>query len=245
MGPGSHKSTCTLLASRRYSDVTISVMASRTTSVSIVYSNVCAIADQRKHQSSASLTFVRGVHRSMMKSPFKRPVTRKISIGRCHHGMIRYKIDFPNTAMGIKKHYYVKYFITRVCLYMSPFHLTTAWSSATTSYLRFHVLDSLTPFYTSLDLFLNTNIIWFLFICKMDLKLIKRVLRGRGSISVKMCTSLVISFELDATKICNSTQTVLSPASNVWQYYLSLRNNIQWESDHWNQHRYGDKMSCN
>ena len=32
----------------------------------------------RKHQSSASLAFVRGIHRSPVNSPHKRPVTRKM-----------------------------------------------------------------------------------------------------------------------------------------------------------------------
>ena len=35
-------------------------------------------ADQRKHQSSASLAFVRGIHRWPMNSPHKWPVTRKM-----------------------------------------------------------------------------------------------------------------------------------------------------------------------
>ena len=35
-------------------------------------------ADQRKHQSSASLAFVRGIHRWPVNSPHKGPVTRKI-----------------------------------------------------------------------------------------------------------------------------------------------------------------------
>ena len=46
-----------------YSDVIMSVMASQTTGVSIVYSAVYSGTDQRKHQSSASLAFVRGIHR--------------------------------------------------------------------------------------------------------------------------------------------------------------------------------------
>ena len=53
-------------------------MASQITSLTIVYSNVYAGADQRKHQSSASLVFVRGIQRS----PEKWPVTRK-----CFHLM--------------------------------------------------------------------------------------------------------------------------------------------------------------
>ena len=35
-------------------------------------------ADQIKHQSSASLAFVRGIHRSPVNSPHKGPVTRKM-----------------------------------------------------------------------------------------------------------------------------------------------------------------------
>ena len=53
-------------------------MASQITSITIVYSTHYSGADQRKHQSSASLAFVRGIHRSPVNSPHKRPVTRKM-----------------------------------------------------------------------------------------------------------------------------------------------------------------------
>ena len=53
-------------------------MASRITSLMIVYSTVCSGADQRKHQSPASLAFVRGIHRWPVNSPHKGPVTRKM-----------------------------------------------------------------------------------------------------------------------------------------------------------------------
>ena len=53
-------------------------MASQITSLTIVYSTVYSGADQRKHQSSASLAFVRGIHRSLVNSPHKGPVTRKM-----------------------------------------------------------------------------------------------------------------------------------------------------------------------
>ena len=39
-------------------------MASQITSLTIVYSTVYSGADQRKHQSSASLAFVRGIART-------------------------------------------------------------------------------------------------------------------------------------------------------------------------------------
>ena len=44
----------------------------------MVYSSVCSGADHRKHRSSASLAFVRGIHRWPVNSPHKWPVTRKM-----------------------------------------------------------------------------------------------------------------------------------------------------------------------
>ena len=60
----------------------MSVMASQVTSLAIVYSTVYSGADQRKHQISASLAFVRGIHRWPVNSPHKGPITRK-----CFHLM--------------------------------------------------------------------------------------------------------------------------------------------------------------
>ena len=48
------------------------------TSLTIVYLTVYSGADQRKRQSSASLAFVRGIHRWPVNSPHKWPVTRKM-----------------------------------------------------------------------------------------------------------------------------------------------------------------------
>ena len=53
-------------------------MAPEITSLTIVYSTVYSGADQRKHQSSASLAFVREIHRGPVNSPHKWPVTRKM-----------------------------------------------------------------------------------------------------------------------------------------------------------------------
>ena len=60
-----------------YSDVIMGAMASQITSLIIIYSTVYSGADQRKHQSSASLAFVWGIHRWPVNSPHKWPVTRK------------------------------------------------------------------------------------------------------------------------------------------------------------------------
>ena len=60
-----------------YSDV-MSAMASQITSLTIFYPTLYSGADQRKHQSSMSLAFVRGIHRRPVNSPHKGPVTRKM-----------------------------------------------------------------------------------------------------------------------------------------------------------------------
>ena len=63
-------------------------MASQITSLTIVYSIVYSGGDHRKHQSSASLAFVRGIHRWPVNSPHKGPVTsnaENVSIWWRHH----------------------------------------------------------------------------------------------------------------------------------------------------------------
>ena len=61
-----------------YNDVIKGAMASQITSLTIVYSTVYSDADQRKHQSSASLALVRGIHLGPVNSPHKWPVTQKM-----------------------------------------------------------------------------------------------------------------------------------------------------------------------
>ena len=61
-----------------YDDVIMGAMASQITSLTIVYSTVYPSIDHIKHQSSASLAFVRGIHRGPVNSPHKLPVTRKM-----------------------------------------------------------------------------------------------------------------------------------------------------------------------
>ena len=68
---------CLILFSH-YIDVTMTTTASQITSLTVVYSFFYSDADQRKHQSSASLAFVRGIHRGPVNSPHKGPITRKM-----------------------------------------------------------------------------------------------------------------------------------------------------------------------
>ena len=67
-----------IIGQDHYNDVIMSAMASQITSVSMVCSTVCSGTDQGIHQSSASLAFMRGIHRRPLNSPHKGPVTRKI-----------------------------------------------------------------------------------------------------------------------------------------------------------------------
>ena len=59
-----------------YDDVIMSAMTSQITGVSIVCPTVCSGADERTHQSFASLAIVREIHRSPVDSPHKGPVAR-------------------------------------------------------------------------------------------------------------------------------------------------------------------------
>ena len=61
-----------------YNDVIMVAIASKITSLNIVYSTVYSGADQRKHQSSAPLAFVRGINRRPVNSPHRWPVMRKM-----------------------------------------------------------------------------------------------------------------------------------------------------------------------
>ena len=64
----------------------MSMMASQITSLLIVYSAVYSGTDERKHQSSASLAFVRGINRW----PAQRASNEEsVSIWWRHHGLKR------------------------------------------------------------------------------------------------------------------------------------------------------------
>ena len=61
-----------------YSKFIMSTMASQITSLMSVYSTVYSCADERTHQSSASLDFVSVIHRWPVNSPYKGPVTGRM-----------------------------------------------------------------------------------------------------------------------------------------------------------------------
>ena len=65
-----------------YTDVIMTMMASQITSLTVLYSTVYSDADQSKHQSSASLAFVWGIHRDRWI-----PRTKCQLRGKCFHLM--------------------------------------------------------------------------------------------------------------------------------------------------------------
>ena len=96
-----------------YNDDVMGAMASQITSLTIVYSVVYSGENQRKHQSSASLSFVRGIHQWPVNSPHKEPVTWKcfhlitsswiqLVLPRRQHGnlMSYFAVSFPPQMSG-------------------------------------------------------------------------------------------------------------------------------------------------
>ena len=96
------------MENRHYSDVIIGTMASQITSLMIVYSTGYSGADQRKHQSSPSLAFVRGIYGWPVDSPHIGPVTRKmfpfddvIMVNEMRHGAVT--VTLPRHTGNIRQ----------------------------------------------------------------------------------------------------------------------------------------------
>ena len=86
-------------------------IASQIISLAIVNSTVYSDVDQRKHQSSASLAFVWGIHRRPVNSPHKGPVTRKmfpfddVIMNEAKNHMYSYTKKDMNTNHGLNLMY--------------------------------------------------------------------------------------------------------------------------------------------
>ena len=78
VSPNLIKINCSYHRVIHYDDVIMTMLASQITSLTVVYSIVYSGVNQRKHQSSASLAFVREIHRGPVNFPHKWPVTRKM-----------------------------------------------------------------------------------------------------------------------------------------------------------------------
>ena len=101
-----------------YNDVIMDAMTSQMTSLAIVYSSVYLGTDKRKHQSSASLAFVRGIHRWPVNSPHKGPLTRKVfpfdDVIMWHRDNHTFATAPVEQQWGLQ--------IVFVCLYITPSH---------------------------------------------------------------------------------------------------------------------------
>ena len=74
--------SCSSITLLHYIDVIMTTITSQITILAVVYSTVYSDADQRKHQSSASLAFVWGIHRDRWI-----PRTKGQLRGKCFHLM--------------------------------------------------------------------------------------------------------------------------------------------------------------
>ena len=96
-----------------YNDVIMTTMASQITSLMVVYSTVYSDADQRKHQSSATLAFAWGIHRGRWI-----PRTKGQLRGKCFHLMTSswiYYIIQTKIANMIYNNSLCCYIVTYVC----------------------------------------------------------------------------------------------------------------------------------
>ena len=108
-----------------YCDVIMTAMASQITSLTNVYSIVYSGADQRIHQSFASLAFVRGIHRRPVNSPHKWPKTRKmfpfddVIMIRVFFTTLMESCHAPCSQFDLNKWWYNLHFIDPVhsCIY--------------------------------------------------------------------------------------------------------------------------------
>ena len=87
--PNDQNIRLTILQGAHYGDVIMGAMVSQITSLTIVYSTVDSYADQRKHQSSASVAF--GNSTGTGEFPAEMASNAEtVSIWWRHHGVIRY-----------------------------------------------------------------------------------------------------------------------------------------------------------
>ena len=133
---------------KHYSDVIMSAIASQITGIAIVCLTVCWGADQRKHHSSASQAFMRGIHRWPVDSPHKGPVTRKTFLfdDVIMGGLCWWKVPIcinhtPRTSANI--FFSSKYTLRHIISYAPDFfHIIHAGYISTIGYHPYNFTDS-------------------------------------------------------------------------------------------------------
>ena len=125
------------------SEVIMSTMASQINGVSIVYSTVCSGVDQRKHQSPASLTFVRGIHRRSVNSRHTERASdsENVPIWWHHHvSAVNPNVNFQGIAKAKECQCKTYQLFT---WYMCTWHIKTCerWVALCEQYFQMHFLD--------------------------------------------------------------------------------------------------------
>ena len=88
-----------------YNDVIMGMIVSQITSLTIVYSTVHSGADQRKHQSSASMAFVRGIHRfPVISGEWKYDI---LVLSKSLYGAYRVGTNQHELDNGLAMHHYL------------------------------------------------------------------------------------------------------------------------------------------
>ena len=120
---------CYLISRRHYGDVIMTTIASQITSLSVVYSIVYSDADHRKHQSSASLAFVWGIHRDRWIPRTKVQLRGKcfhlmtsswitITVRYCHNPVWYHAILQPSLTVLVTRFCGWYWHHTKICLYI-------------------------------------------------------------------------------------------------------------------------------
>ena len=117
----------------------MSAMMFQINGISIACSVICSDADQRKHQSFASLAVVRGIHQWPVDSPHKGPATQKmfpfhdVIITKSHMGWQLW-IGGHTTALHLQSWDCVTVWLSLIASAGSPqiklVPMSTTWSSA-------------------------------------------------------------------------------------------------------------------
>ena len=132
-----------------YGDVIMGAIASQITSLTIIYSTDYSDADQRKHQSSASMAFVRGIHRGPVNSPHKWPVTQKM-----------FPFDASSCARGSAN--FMASEIASTGQLINCVNIFNHWDG----HFVARISTSLTPLFSS-KLKFPSNVLWILSLCEL------------------------------------------------------------------------------
>ena len=136
-----------------YCNVILGAMESQITKLTIVYSTIHSGA-YKKHRSSASLAFVRGIHRWPVNSPHKWPVTRKMFP---FDDVVMLKARVSTSSVSIDKNvwYFAKCMVTRWMLRIS-------WYLSINRISRMGQASTMTAVLNLLSAIFNSRVDWAL-----------------------------------------------------------------------------------